>query len=41
MHRDLPCLAHDYRPQLVLAPTVPRVLALRDLSQLCTCETQS
>jgi hypothetical protein len=32
-------LARGYRPRLVLAPTVPQVLAPRDLSQLCTYET--
>jgi hypothetical protein len=32
-------LAHGYRPRLVLAPAVPRVLAPHGLSQLCTYET--
>jgi hypothetical protein len=32
-------LARGYRPRLVLAPAVPRVLALRGLSQLCMYET--
>jgi hypothetical protein len=32
-------LARSQRPRLVLAPVVPRVLALRDLSQMCKYET--
>jgi hypothetical protein len=31
-------LAHSQRPQLVLAPEAPCVLALRDLSQMCNYE---
>jgi hypothetical protein len=31
-------LAHSQRPQLVLAPVAPRVLAPRDLSQMCKRE---
>jgi hypothetical protein len=35
------CLGHarSQRPQLELAPKAPRVLALRDLSQMCKYET--
>jgi hypothetical protein len=32
-------LAHSQRPQLVLTPVVPHVLAPRDLSQICKYET--
>jgi hypothetical protein len=32
-------LARSQRPRLVLAPEAPRVLAPRDLSQQCKCET--
>jgi hypothetical protein len=32
-------LARGYWPRLVLAPVVPRVLALRGLSQICKYET--
>jgi hypothetical protein len=31
-------LAHSYRSRLVLAPAVPRVIALRGLSQICKYE---
>jgi hypothetical protein len=31
-------LARSQRPRLVLAPGVPRVLAPRDLSQICKYE---
>jgi hypothetical protein len=32
-------LARSQRPRLVLAPMVPRILAPRDLSQMCKYET--
>jgi hypothetical protein len=32
-------LAHDYRPRLVLAPAVPRVLTPRGQSHSCMYET--
>jgi hypothetical protein len=32
-------LARSQRPQLVLVPVAPRVLAPRDLSQICKYET--
>jgi hypothetical protein len=32
-------LARSQRPQLVLAPVAPRVLAPRDLLQICKYET--
>jgi hypothetical protein len=32
-------LAHSQRPRLVLAPEVPRILAPRDISQMCKYET--
>jgi hypothetical protein len=32
-------LARSQHPRLVLAPVVPRVLAPRDLSQICNYET--
>jgi hypothetical protein len=34
-------LARCQRPRLVLAPVAPRILALRDLLQLCNYETPS
>jgi hypothetical protein len=32
-------LAHSQHPRLVLVPVTPRVLASRDLSQMCKYET--
>jgi hypothetical protein len=32
-------LAHSQHPRLVLALVVPRILTLRDLSQICKYET--